>query len=190
METKRIFAAIDISEQARERVAAYQRSLRQEFQEIPIRWEKPEKLHITVKFVGSIDDSELEEFTSCVAHAASEIPPFLITVAETGAFVRRSSRGNVLWLGLRSESSSGETEMIEKLAANIDTGISRKLTPHLTIARLKDARKARELIQNHLNTEFEPVNFKADEITIYESTLMPTGSVYKAVSRHEFTKYH
>ncbi len=185
MEKKRIFAAIDISDEARRRVASYITSLRQEFENVRVRWEKPEKLHITVKFAGHIGEVDLEKFTARIAAAAAETSPFFITVAGTGAFVRRSSRANVLWLELRSHSNRG-TEMIEKLAAKIDRNTAiRRFKPHLTIARLKDAKKARPLIQCHLDTAFEPVTFDAGEITIYESTLSPTGSVYKVVSRHE-----
>jgi len=187
MERKRIFAAIDISEEARERVAAYQRSLRRGFPDISVRWEKPEKLHITVKFVGSIDETELERFSNRVDNAAREILPFSITFAETGTFVRRSSRANVLWLGLRSFASNGASEIIETLASKIDEGRStKKFHPHLTIARLKDARKAKDLIGHHLDSVFEAVTFDAREMIVYESKLLPTGSVYTALSRHMF----
>lgn len=185
MEKKRIFAAIDISGEARARVSTYVKSLQKECAGLSVRWEKFEKLHITVKFMGSINIDELKEFTLRVANAAKSTPPFQISIAETGAFVRRSSRANVLWLGLQSYTSNGAAEMIEELAAEID-GKNRRLRPHLTIARLKDATTAKQLIQRHLNAKFEPVTFDATEITIYESNLLPTGSVYTALSRHKF----
>jgi len=181
MEKKRIFAAIDISEEARGRVAAYIEALRHDFPDVPARWEKPEKLHITIKFVGSVTPEELRGFSRCVAVAASGMPAFSVTISGTGGFMKRSSRANVLWLGLESSGS------IEKLAVEIDPAeAGRRFHPHLTIARLKEPRKARELVKQHLNATFEPMTFNANEITIYQSTLLPTGSEYKVVSRHAF----
>ena len=112
MEKKRIFAAIDISDHARERVAAYIKSIRSEFQHIPVRWENPGKRHITIKFVGNVNVAQLEEFTARVADAAKHTSLFSITVTETGAFMKRSSRANVLWLGSRSDSSSSTAELM------------------------------------------------------------------------------
>ena len=186
MEKKRIFAAIDISSEARERIAAYTRSLQQEFENVPVKWEKPDKLHITIKFVGSIDESELAAFTDTVAKAAAKITPFSIIISGTGAFVKRRARSNVLWLGL----NSSPDKTIESLVAAIDREASepseRRFRPHLTIARLKDAKKARGLIERHLQATFEPVTFHVSEIVIYESTLLPTGSIYNALSKHNF----
>jgi 2'-5' RNA ligase len=189
MEKKRIFVAIDISDYARERVASYIRSLQQKFSSVPVRWEKPEKLHITVKFVGSIDERQLASLENRVAAAASKLSPFEITIAGPGTFIKRSSRSNVVWLGLKSQSPSGLEKPIEDLAAAVDHEVGqserRKFNPHLTIARFKDAKKARDLIEFHLSSTFEPVTFTVDEITIYESTLLPTGSVYNALSMHK-----
>ena len=189
MDKKRIFAAIDISDQARVQVASYIKLLQQNFISVPVRWEKPEKLHITLKFLGSIGEHQLALFNDSVASAASKSTPFDITITAPGAFIKRSSRANVLWLGLISHSSSGTENPIGELEAAIghEAGPAekRRFNPHVTIARFKDADQARDLIEFHLNTAFEPVTFRVGEVTIYESTLLPTGSVYNALSTHK-----
>ncbi len=58
--------------------------------------------------------------------------------------------------------------------------------PHLTIARLREPQKSKNLVQNHLENKFEPVSFEVSEIVIYESKLQPTGSIYKKVSSLRF----
>jgi 2'-5' RNA ligase len=183
MEKKRIFAAIDISDEARHAVATYIDALRHDFRDVPVRWEKPEKLHITLKFAGSIDEAALNSLTSDVEAAAAETNPFAITLAETGAFVRRSSRANVLWIGLQ------QRYVMDELAAKIDPKtVQRRFKAHITIARLKDAKKAQLLIERHLSSAFEAVTFSVEGVTIYESTLLPTGSVYNVISRHRCGK--
>ena len=56
---KRVFSAIDIPEEARSAIGQYVNNLHNEFSDLPIRWEKLEKLHLTVKFAGSLDENEL-----------------------------------------------------------------------------------------------------------------------------------
>lgn len=176
---KRIFAAVDIPEQARIQVAEYVRELRAEFTDLRVRWERPEKLHITVHFAGDLDAGDLAAFQERVAACAPTTSPFVVKIDGTGAFIKRRSRANVLWLGLESQS------MLEKLTTSLDEDNLRS-KPHLTIARLKDAKRCRGLIDKHLTAKFEPIEFAANEIVVYESALMPSGSVYTVVSKHAF----
>ncbi|MFL6468742.1 MAG: 2'-5' RNA ligase family protein, partial [Pyrinomonadaceae bacterium] len=87
-EMKRVFAAIDISDTAREAIGDYTSGLRSEFRDLRVRWEKPEKLHITIKFAGSVDNKELEQFMQLVKKAAASVAPFTVGVIRTGAFLK------------------------------------------------------------------------------------------------------
>ncbi len=58
---KRIFLAVDISEQARSQISDYIESLRREFPRLRVGWERAEKLHLTLKFPGDIDDVQLQK---------------------------------------------------------------------------------------------------------------------------------
>ncbi len=74
MPVRRIFVAIDISEDVRGRVAAYISRLRIDFPGVPVKWESPEKLHLTMRFFGNVDDAGLEEISSQVETAARFLP--------------------------------------------------------------------------------------------------------------------
>ena len=172
---KRVFAAIDISDEARSAIGQYVNNLHNEFSDLPIRWEKLEKLHLTVKFAGSLDENELEKFKQRIKLAAISGGPFRITVTGTGAFVKR--RGpSVLWLGI--EIVGGDNATFTRLAAKVDDEEKRPFKPHITIARIEDAKKAKTLIEKHRSSHFEPVEFEVNELVIYESTLLPAGSTY------------
>src|SRR5438132_717189 len=146
MKKKRIFVAIDISDEARARVASYTKALQRVFAGLRVTWVNQEKLHITIRFAGDLDESDLASLVTSVSTAAAETAPFSITISGTGAFIKRNRRANVLCLGLESHSPNGALNIIENLAArlNIDNA-ERKFTPHLTIARLKDPEHSREL---------------------------------------------
>ena len=174
----RVFAATDISETSRQMATEYVSRLRNEFPDAPVRWERPEKLHVTVKFAGALDHEQLAIFEQRVREAARSVAPFRIRIAGTGAFVKR--RGpSVLWLGVEQLL---ELDLFGTVAAKLDGVEKRHFHPHITIARIKDAKKATELIEIHRASAFESAEFEVNEIIIYESKLLPSGSVYSKLN--------
>ncbi len=185
--TKRIFAAIDISEASRRAVSDYAETLRAEFQSVRVGWEKPEKLHLTMKFFGDVDERQLENLTEAIEKTAGQISNFNLQISETGVFPSpRNAR--ILWLGLQDETGN-----LQKLAEVLETECARSgfarearnFKAHLTIARLREPQKSKELVGKHLQNDFPPLEFQATEIVIYQSELLPKGSIYKTVSRHK-----
>ena len=179
---RRVFAAIDISDEARQAASAHIARLRTEFPEGPVRWERPEKMHITVKFAGSLDEEQQAIFTKKVDEAAGSAGPFRLKIAGTGAFIKR--RGpSVLWLGVEQMS---DTDMLGRIAAMLDSEENRKpYHPHITIARIKDDRKVVYLIEKHRSSAFESKEFLVREIAIYESKLLGSGSLYSKLNSFE-----
>jgi 2'-5' RNA ligase len=170
---KRVFAAIDISDEARRAATEHISRLRTEFPDPPVRWERPEKLHITVKFAGSLDEEQLAIFEERVKAAAEAVEPFRMKLSGTGAFVKR--RGpSVLWFGVEQLIDRNPIGAIADMLGHE----GRPFHPHVTIARIKEAKRGKELIEKHRASKFESVEFLVNEIVIYESELRPTGSVY------------
>ncbi|MBS1796657.1 MAG: RNA 2',3'-cyclic phosphodiesterase [Acidobacteria bacterium] len=184
---KRIFVAVEISNEARRRVTALMDSLKHEFPRARVGWEKPEKLHLTLKFLGETTDSQLEELKVIVGKIAVSVPPFKLRIKNTGVFPNpRSPR--VLWIDVADEHSRLKQINRELEADCAPLGFppeKRDFVPHLTIARIREPLAARPLAQKHLQKGFESVGFDVAEIVIYESKLLPSGSVYKAVERYE-----
>ena len=169
----RVFAAIDISDQARQAAAAYIEMLRAEFPAASARWEPPEKLHITVKFAGSLAETELATFTQQVKTAASAVEPGQIKIVGTGAFVKR--RGpSILWLGVEQLTDGNPIGIIAAVLGHE----GRPFHPHVTIARIKDSNRAMDLIEKHHSMGWFSEEFEVKEIVVYQSTLLPKGSVY------------
>lgn len=185
--TKRIFAAIDISNEARDKTAEYIKNLKSEFSDLRVGWEKAEKLHLTLKFFGDIDDSDFHRLSDAVFETAGQIPKFNLLTADTGVFPSQK-KARVLWLGIKDEKGT-----LQKLAGIFQLNcakqgfskVTRSFKAHLTIARLREPQKSKELIERHLEKEIEPLEFEVSEIVIYESHLQKTGSVYSVVSKHK-----
>ena len=188
--SRRIFIAIDISEEARRRVSEYIAALRREFPNLRIGWEKPEKLHLTLKFLGETNEKQMTGLIDIAEKIAAQFGSFPVRIAETGVF--QSLRNpRILWLGVRDEtySLSKISELLEIKAERIGfTRERRKFKAHLTIARLREPHRSLDIAKRHLENKFEPVVFEASEIVIYESRLQPSGSVYSVVSKQKFAR--
>ena len=184
---KRIFVAIDISDEARIKVAAYIEELRGEFSNLRVGWEKAEKLHLTLKFLGDIDSNELRNLTEAVEKTAQQFSNYNLQISQTGVFPPlRAAR--ILWLGVDDKHGS-----LQKINNVLETECGQKgfakenrnFKAHLTIGRLREPRKSKELTDRHLNKTFVAVKFEVSEIVIYESRLQKSGSIYSIVSRQK-----
>ncbi len=184
--TKRIFVAIDISDEAKDKAAEYIKNLKDEFPDLRVGWEKTEKLHLTLKFLGDIDDTDLQRLNDAAFETAGQIPKFNLKTTATGAFPSQK-KARVLWLGIEDEKGVLHklAEVFETNCANQGFAIeTRSFKAHLTIARLREPQESKKLIERHLETKIEPVKFEVPEIVIYESHLQKSGSVYSVLSKH------
>jgi RNA 2',3'-cyclic 3'-phosphodiesterase len=182
---RRIFVAVDLSAEARQRVSEYINDLKREFSDVRVGWEKSEKLHLTLKFLGAIDERTLTELEQGVRKTAAARHSFKLRIKDTGVFPNKK-RARILWLGIEfeDESLSELKESLEQETERIGfEREKRRFHPHLTIGRLREPQRSTQLVEKHLEKKYEPVEFGVSEIVIYESELQPTGSIYKVVSK-------
>lgn len=185
---KRIFIAVDISEEARRKVANYIESLRKEFPRLRVGWDKPGKLHLTLKFFGDADENQIEKLFSITEKIAGEISNFELKISNTGVFPN-AKKARVLWIDVFNETGN-----LAKINRELETECEkigfvrekRNYKPHLTIARLRELQFSSDLVKKHLEYNFEPVLFEVSEIVIYESKLQPTGSIYTKLKTYRF----
>jgi 2'-5' RNA ligase len=186
---KRLFIAVDISEQARNLAAKYIAELRARFSDLRVGWERPEKLHLTLKFLGDTGAEQIDEICDRLTEVAATTDPFRLRLIGNGAFPSRDE-ARVLWLGI-----DDAEEKLGRLVAAINKKLAgigvepdeRKFSSHLTIARIREPRDSRALVAAHLATQYEPVEFEVSDLVLYESQLKPTGSVYFKLAIFPFT---
>lgn len=190
----RVFCAVELPEGLRSRVAERMRGLRAEFPEVRASWEKPEKLHVTLKFLGDIEPARVEALSGAAARAVSNVEPFELTIDTSGTFPPHG-QPRVLWLGIVD--ASGRLALMQnrlesECAAAGFPREPRDFKPHLTLARLRSPQGARELAAAHRETPFEPQRFTVSELVLMRSELGPDGSRYTPLSRHALNtgQYH
>lgn len=182
----RVFCAVELPREVRARVARYAAELRAGFEGVRAGWEREEKLHLTLKFVGEVEPRRVEALERAASRAAAGVQPFAISIGGTGAFPPKGPP-RVLWLGvgdgtggLRSLQSRLEDECHAEGFARERKGFS----PHLTLARLRDPAGARRLAEEHRRARFGPLSLNVSELLVVRSDLGPTGSRYTTLSRH------
>lgn len=185
---KRIFIAVDISHDARKKVSDYIETLGGEFRAVRVGWERAEKLHLTLKFLGDTEENQLQSLSEAVAESAKQISDFKLQISETGVFPSKRN-AKILWLGLK-DAAGNLRKLNDVLETNCEAkGFAketRNFKAHLTIARLREPRESKELVERHLENAFESDEFEACEIVIYESRLQKSGSVYSIVAKEKF----
>lgn len=180
---RRIFVAVDISEEARRKAADYITKLRGGEPARGISWVHPDKLHLTLRFIGNCDEDEMRKVLSSAQFAAENSGPITLYISGTGVFPN-AKRARVLWLGV-----GGEVDKMAKTTDIFNKAYGSKsehevFKPHVTIARVRDATKNSKIISQHINSRFEPVGFMVSDVVVYESELHPKGSVYSAMARY------
>ena len=181
---------MDLPDDVRARAAAHISRLREAASATPIKigWERAEKLHLTVKFLGELEPERVEALMRAATRAAESVEKFALTLAEAGAF---PSSGNprVLWLGLRDETkrlAALYERLEEECARESFPREARAFHPHVTIARIRipNAAPARHLAKLHRETGFEAASFNVGELIVMQSQLGAGGSRYTPLSRH------
>jgi 2'-5' RNA ligase len=183
----RLFSAIELPPEVRARAAGFIKALREAAPDTRASWDREEKLHLTLKFFGDVEESRVEQLTAALNRAAARINSFQLNLRGTGVFPL-SGLPRVLWLG--AVDSSGRLDklhnQIEEECAHAGFARERKrFHPHLTIARLRHPEGARRLSALHKAMDFETEAFPVKEIVLIKSELLPQGSRYTKLSSHE-----
>jgi 2'-5' RNA ligase len=188
----RLFFAIDLPDDLHEPFAALQDDLRAAD---GLGFTDPTQAHLTMKFLGEVptatdaDEDELTVDDAKVAGAATieaaETAPFPVEVGGLGAFPSEEYI-SVVWAGVRDGVAD-----LEALAATLETETTERgfdaadnaFTPHVTLARMNDAR-GKDLVQDRIrNTDPSVGRFTAEELKLKRSVLGDDGADHETIAR-------
>jgi len=175
----RLFIAVDLGEGVRD---AVERRLPELKAQAPhARWLKPEVLHVTLAFLGEVDEEKVPALSAAVTEVAARHPKHTLAARGGGSF-GSARRPRVLWIGL-----TGQTEALGALHADLSTVLKglglpleeRAFSPHLTLARAKDPRGDAHLaacVQSL--SDFNVDECVIDHLTLFHSKLSPQGATH------------
>jgi RNA 2',3'-cyclic 3'-phosphodiesterase len=183
----RLFVGVQLCDALREDATAAAESLRARLgSRLVARWVAPEQLHITVRFIGHVDDSDAPAVIDAVSPPIP-LNPFDLRFGGCGVFPR-SGPPRVIWIALAEGLASCgaiHAELDRRLSRLGFEPETRPFSAHLTLARVKDVRgsTARD-IRNIVTTPIESSGIcQVTHATLFQSHLSPKGSRYETVAR-------
>lgn len=143
-----------------------------------VRWARPENVHLTLKFLGDVQEEVLESVRAALGETCAVYAPFNVELAGLGAFPS-ARRARIIWAGVGEGS-----EQLRSLASDLDAALAplgfererRPYTPHLTLGRVQ-GRPA----NLDLPTIVGSFGFGVGSVELVESVLTPEGAVYETL---------
>lgn len=183
--TTRTFIALPLPDPVRAKLARLRQALAPE---VPsARWVGPDEYHLTLAFLGDVDEIDLNAVCTAASESVRGIPRFDLEVRGLGAFPD-PARPRVLWAGVVGD--LGALEATRKAVADAATRAGyrpadERFHPHVTLAHLKAGRgPATDLgpILLHYR-RWNGGSFAAESVVTYASTLTPDGPIYAPLGR-------
>ncbi|MFA5155843.1 MAG: RNA 2',3'-cyclic phosphodiesterase [Candidatus Omnitrophota bacterium] len=181
----RAFIAIDMPKEVKTRLGRIEEQLKTSGADA--KWVEPANIHITLKFLGEIDEKTKESAVAAIKDTAEENAAFSMQLSSAGAFPD-IKYPRIVWVG--ADAGSAETVKIAKsLEERLEKiGIpkeDREFACHITIARVRSGRNRLKLTEGieKISAELknECLRLQAGKITLFKSSLSPKGPVYEAV---------
>ncbi|MFH1294477.1 MAG: RNA 2',3'-cyclic phosphodiesterase [Candidatus Aenigmatarchaeota archaeon] len=147
-----------------------------------IKWVPIGNIHITIKFLGGVQDGLLEDIKAKIRNAAKDTVPFDVSVRGIGTFGRPP---RVVWAGI----DRGKIQLID-LMKKMDASLSCirqedfKPSPHITIGRIRSSEPGSMPLQPFEKEMFG--EFVADSVHLMESTLSKDGPSYSCMETFRF----
>jgi 2'-5' RNA ligase len=171
----RLFIAIDPSQQVRDAVAAEMDRLRR--RALKAKWVDVSALHVTIVFLGEVDEERVPEISAALAEVGRRHAPFPVSFMSAGAF--RGNRPRVLWISALGDTTALHYAVVTALEPLGFPPEDREFTGHLTLARSKDPAGDQGLVSCAAALSGRQWGIcQITHVTLYRSDLTPKGAIY------------
>jgi RNA 2',3'-cyclic 3'-phosphodiesterase len=176
---KRIFIGIKIEPEGT--LVKMIATLRAVLADDKIKWVDPANIHITLAFLGDMDEERIKVVAIMLSKVCSGFNRFSFNISGTGLF-KNFHDPRVIWTGIDN------ADMLIRLNSMVIRGLSdagfrleeRSFRPHITLGRIKyvkDKIRLRNTVERFRGKHFQNVDVK--EVILFESILKPDGPIYK-----------
>ena len=181
----RAFIAIPVPDDIKQ----YARMLRNELGRArpDIKWVEYQNYHLTVKFLGEIENKKASELKRNLQMAAEAVPPFNLSAGGVGFFPNQA-HPRVMWVGIK-----GEIEKAEFLGDRVDAFLSsmgfeseKDHRPHLTLGRIRSEKNLKEMvnIMEKLPGRENLRSFRVENFHLMQSILGTAGPQYTVLDTY------
>jgi 2'-5' RNA ligase len=178
----RAFVAVDIGDAVRVEVARVRAAIQSQLEVVEhpprVLWVAPASLHVTLRFLGEVPDSEIPHLRDAFADPF-DLAPFEVEWRGLGAFPL-PRHPKALWMGVvRGAGQLGrlEAEVSSRLNGTVAT-VTQPFRPHLTLGRIKIPGAGIDWTKVLQNVDVRGVTSLVDHVTLYQSRLSAKGPQY------------
>lgn len=180
---KRLFIAISANFEVQNQIQAILKKLRinSDRKEVDVKWSKPENLHITLSFLGNVEDEKISLVCQAMTAAAEKVNTFSLSIRGLSGFPSQHSARSVYFDVQRSQSLLNLQSALEAELNQIGFKLDdRNYVPHLTIGRLRNSKSIEDMISPFVRKQVGKIEVK--EIVLYESIQASPYTVYKKIA--------
>ena len=179
----RTFVAVPVPDTVRKQVTLFLEEYRSK--RLPVKWVTRENLHITVKFLGEIDEKMKDRIAAVLQEVCRRHHGFEVGFSGVGCFPD-PRRPRVVWIGTDTGADrlSGLAQDIDGQLESLGFRKEKRFHPHLTIGRIKKECS----IDAILGAEFSTEPFSVQQLILFKSTLTPQGALYDSLATFELAR--
>lgn len=175
----RAFIAVEIDRAVLDRIREATDALRRKIPDI--RWTPPANWHLTLKFLGAIEEKQVDLIGQALERELSLFPRCTINAKGLGVFPD-ARRPRILWVGIEGKQLQGLAETVGIALAPLGFEREKRVfSPHLSIGRWREGRrKSQELGEALENSKaYDFGRSEVEEVKLFQSMLKPAGAEYR-----------
>ena len=175
----RAFVALELSQALKHGILGLIEELRAEG--VRASWSRSGTLHLTLKFLGDVDEDVLPDVAEALGRAAAQVPPFELATGSLGAFPS-PRRPRVLWVGVTAPDALYDLQAaLESELAGLGFPRERhRFHPHITLGRIRDP-GVDDTGGILASLEAPRGSVAVHEVLLMRSTLAPRGAIHDVV---------
>lgn len=173
----RLFIAILLPDNIRDYLYELQEEIGNEYAKI--RWMSKKNIHLTLKFIGNVDDNIKDEIIKKLGEIKYD--KFNVSLGDFGWF--GGNNPSVLWTGLKDGSKAIELAKIVDSKLLDILSHDERFSSHLTIGRVKLIKSKEDFMNKLRKIRIKELGFDVEDFALMSSQLRKEGSIYNIVEK-------
>lgn len=175
---RRCFIAITFPDTVIEEILRIQNSLKEE-DIFSGKFTERENLHLTLKFLGEIDEIKIEKIKEKLKEV--KFNAFECSIGELGVFSKKLVR--IIWIKIEGVIYDLQKEIDKSLKDIFDEEI--RFMGHITIARVSKINDRKKFFEALNKIKVESLNFEVEEFRLMESEFRKDEPIYKEIEKYK-----
>jgi 2'-5' RNA ligase len=177
----RLFVALKIPDEIKNKIFELRNEILPDWGKY--KWEKENKIHLTLKFIGEVDDTKVGQISQSLNFIENYFK-FECKLSRFGFFFKKGE-AKILWVGLSA--GSDIYKLVDEINNTLETlsipKEERKFKSHLTLLRIKDSYRFPVKVFEEFT--LPEITFGADEAVLIRSDLLPETSKYTEIKKYK-----